>query len=552
MSYGAAVDAPVILPARSLHTLDPRHSGDAVMVADGRIGAVGPLDQLRADHPDATVDDRYAEATVLPGFVEAHAHSFAGGIWNYVYVGYFDNRDPEGRMWPGCRSLEEVLTRLREADAALADPNATLRAWGLDPIYFPGERLVAEHLDRVSTTRSIFVMHASLHLATVNTVLMEREGITADTLADGVPKDGSGNPIGELQEPAAIRLAGDAFTGFFQPLMAPEGITAYGRLARNAGVTTLADLGSGPIASDNIASMWQQTVNDPEFACRVSVFHNPGHGGPQSLDDVAGLLVRRRDESTDKLRFGGVKFVLDGSIQGFTARVTEPYLDGKANGLWLVPPSQLGDWLRPVLDAGLLLHVHCNGDEAVDVLLDAFEPLAADLPADHRTTVQHSQLTRNDQYERIARLGMCANLFSNHFWYWGDQHVDLTVGPERAERMNAAATVLGMGIPLSIHSDASVTPLGPLHVAWCAANRQTASGRVLGPDERISVEQALHAVTMGAAYQLRMDDEIGSITPGKRADLVVLDADPHEVGAAGLRDIDVAATVLGGVHQPVG
>jgi len=542
-----------ILRTGSLHTIDPATRGDAVHVDDGRILGVGSFDDLRRANPAAAVDDRFAEATVLPGFVEAHAHSMAGGIWDNVYVGYFDNRDPDGRVWPGCTTLDAVIERLREADAAIEDPNAPLRAWGLDPIYFTGERLVAEHLDRVSTTRPIFVFHASLHLATVNSALMEREGINADTLMDGVPKDGAGNPIGELQEPAAMSLAGEALTGMVRSFMAPEGISDFGRLARNAGITTVVDLGSGPIANDSIAEMWQQVVNADEFPARVSVFHNPGHGGPASLDDVADLILRRRAESTDKLRFGGVKFVLDGSIQGFTARVTEPYVNGKDNGLWLIPPDQLADWIRPVLDAGLLLHVHCNGDQAVEVLLDAFtEVTNGHPPADHRTTVQHSQLTRRDQYERMAALGMCANLFSNHFWYWGDQHVDLTVGPERAARMNAAATVLDLGIPLSIHSDASVTPLGSLHVAWCAANRQAASGRVLGPEERLDVAQALHAVTLGAAYQLRMDDEIGSITPGKRADFVALDADPFAVGAEGLREIAVLGTVLGGTHQPVG
>ena len=542
-----------ILRAGSLHTIDPTHGGDAVLVDDGHIVEVGAFEVLRSDHPMAEVDDRYRDATLLPGFVEAHAHSMAGGIWQHLYVGYFDNRDPDGRVWSGCRTIDEVIERLREADAALDDPTATLRAWGLDPIYFAGERLVAEHLDRVSTTRPIFVVHASLHLATVNHALMAKEGIDADTQMDGVPKDGAGHPIGELQEPAAMSLAGEGFTGMFRSLMSPSGLDAFGRLARNAGITTVADLGSGPIASDAIASMWQQVVNGDGFPARVSVFHNPGQGGPAALDDVAALVLRRRAESTDKLRFGGAKFVLDGSIQGFTARVTEPYLDGKDNGLWLIPPGQLADWIRPVIDAGLLLHVHCNGDQAVDVLLDAFtEATGGRPPADHRTTVQHCQLTRRDQYERMAELGLCANLFSNHFWYWGDQHVDVTVGPARAERMNATATVLELGIPLSIHCDASVTPLGSLHVAWCAANRQTASGRVLGPEERLDVEQALHAITLGAAHQLRMDDEIGSITPGKRADLVALDADPFAVGAAGLRDIGVLGTVLGGQHHPVG
>ncbi len=542
-----------LLAARTIRTLDPAHEGDTVAVADGRILAVGDRADLIDAHPGAVVDDRYADAVLLPGFVEAHAHSIAGGIWDHVYVGYFDNRDPEGRVWAGCRSLESVLDRLREADAALDDPSAVLWAWGLDPIYFPGERLVAEHLDRVSTTRPIFVIHASLHLATVNNALMRRAGIDADTLAEGVPKDGAGNPIGELQEPAAMMLAQEAAMGFFLSLVTPEATAAYGRLAANAGITTLADLGSGSIAGDDAVAKWQRVVNDESFAARVSVFHNPGRDGADGLADIGELVKSRKAESTAKLRFGGVKFVLDGSIQGFTARLTEPYLDGKPNGLWLIPPAQFADWIRPVVDADLLLHVHCNGDEAVDVFLDAFTEATGGSPADdHRTTVQHSQLTRDDQYRRIAELGMCANLFSNHVWFWGDQHVGVTVGPQRAAGMNAAKTVLELGIPLSIHSDAPVTPLGSLHVAWCATNRRTADGEVLGETERLTVTEALHAITLGAAHQLRMDDEIGSITPGKRADFAVLDADPVDVGAGGLRDIGVHGTVLGGVHHPAG
>ncbi|MEZ5167634.1 MAG: amidohydrolase family protein [Acidimicrobiales bacterium] len=284
--------------------------------------------------------------------------------------------------------------------------------------------------------------------------------------------------------------------------------------------------------------------------CRCSTIRARRAGQPRrGRGDGATPTGRVHREAA--LRRGQVRARREHS--GFTARLTEPYLGDRPNGLWLIPSAQLADWIRPVVAAGLLLHVHCNGDEAVDVMLDAFTDATGGAPPpDHRTTVQHSQLTRLDQYERMADLGLCANLFSNHFWYWGDQHVEQTVGPERAARMNAAATARGLGIPLSIHSDASVTPLGPLHVAWCAANRRTANGRVLGADERLTAEQALHAITLGAAYQLRMDHEVGSITVGKRADLAVLDADPIDVGPEGLREIGVVATVLGGTAQLVG
>lgn len=346
-------------------------------------------------------------------------------------------------------------------------------------------------------------------------------------------------------------LAGDAFFSAFQAASEPLGLEYFGRLARNAGITTLTDLGTS-LANDDTVAFWLDTCDSPQFPARVVPFHNPAYDSTNPIDALGGLMTARQAQSTEKVRFGAVKLVLDGSIQGFTARLTEPYLGDHPNGLWLVPPEQVVDLIRPALASGLLLHAHCNGDEAVDVFLDAFALALAEHPAvDHRATVQHCQLTRPDQYERMRELGLCANLFANHTWYWGDQHVELTVGPERAARMNAARSVLDLDIPLSIHCDAAVTPLGSLHVAWCAVNRRTPSGRVLGPEECISVPEALHAITMGAAHQLRMDDEVGSITPGKRADLAVLADDPLTVDPGSLRDIAVLGTVLGGLHHPV-
>ena len=132
----------------------------------------------------------------------------------------------------------------------------------------------------------------------------------------------------------------------------------------------------------------------------------------------------------------------------------------------------------------MLVHSHTNGDQATEMALDCLEGALLDQPArDHRFTLQHCQLADAAQFRRMAALGMCVNLFPNHHFYWGDQHYETTVGPERAMRMNACATALASGVPLAIHSDAPVTPLGPLFTAWCAVNRRTASGRTLGTSE---------------------------------------------------------------------
>ena len=169
---------------------------------------------------------------------------------------------------------------------------------------------------------------------------------------------------------------------------------------------------------------------------------------------------------------------------------------------------------------------------------------------DLRHVVEHAQLTSPAQYARMANLQVGANIFANHIYYYGDQHYEYTLGPERAEGMESAATALEMGIPISFHTDASVTPLGCLHSMWCAVNRVTASGRVLGEAEKVTPAQALHAVTLGSAYLLHLDDMMGSIDPGKYADFTVLEESPLDVDAMAIKDIKVWGTVLGGVkHQ---
>jgi predicted amidohydrolase YtcJ len=260
--------------------------------------------------------------------------------------------------------------------------------------------------------------------------------------------------------------------------------------------------------------------------------------------------------STDKLRYGIVKLFFDGSIQGFTARLNWPYYydpppANPENGIWLTAPDQMVDIVEPYHRAGLTVHVHCNGDQATDAFIETVEEVLERHPRwDHRHTVQHCQLTTAAQYRRMTAMGMCANIFANHIYYWGDLHRDFTVGPERAARMDACATALREGVSFSIHSDAPVTPMGHLHTMWCAVNRLTASGRVLGPDERIPVEAALHAATLGGAHQLKLDHDIGSIEAGKLADFAVLEDDPLTVDPATLKDIGVWGTLLGGVPQP--
>ena len=550
--------ATTIYPARRIITMNPATPfAEAVAVRDGKVLAVGTVEEL-AGWGEHTVDDQFADKVLMPGFIEAHTHVMSGGVWQFPYVGFFDRKDPQGKLWTGCKNIDEVLDRLAEYESTMTDPAQPLIAWGLDPIYFDEERLVATHLDRVSENRSIYVYHASGHLATVNTALLERSEINEHTTTPGVARNADGTPNGELQEPAAMSLASSGMTDLMMAIGSDLAKWNYAYEARNAGHTLVTDLGTTRVNDESSLDSWRTATSDPNYPVRVMVAGSPLFGGPGDPDELASIVTDLKSQTTDKLRFGIIKLVLDGSIQGFTARVTWPYYynppeGAEENGLWLIPPEQMADMVTTHHKAGLTVHCHCNGDQAAEVFIDAVEAALERHPRwDHRHTVQHCQLTTKAQYKRMAAMGMCANIFSNHIFYWGDQHRDFTVGPERAAGMDACGTALREGISFSIHSDTPITPLGHLHTAWCAVNRVTASGEVLGPEERISVMDAMKAITIDAAYQLKLDHEMGSIEAGKLADFAVLEDDPLEVDPMALKDIEVWGTVLGGVVQPAG
>ena len=555
-------DASVkIFTAKRIITMNPALPfAQAIAVRGDRILGVGTVEDL-AQWGDHELSEQFKDHILMPGFVEAHTHVMAGAVWEFPYVGFYDRADPAGRTWLGCQTIASVVDRLAECERDLNDPDQTLVAWGLDPIFLKGERLVAKHLDQISTTRPIFVFHASGHLATVNSEMMRRSGIDRHTPTPGVAKDADGEPNGELQEPAAMSLAQDGFAAIGVAMMSPNAKWNYAREARNCGVTTIADLGTTRLAMEGQLEAWRQATDDPSYPARVVVAVGHSDFGSENKDSnpMVSLAVRLRDEEeTAKLRFGIVKLVLDGSIQGFTARISWPHYVNPppghpGNGLWLIPPEQLADIVSSYHEAGLTVHCHCNGDEAAQVFIDAVETALQRHPRwDHRHTVQHCQLTTTAQYKKMAALGMNANIFSNHIFHWGDQHASITVGEERAARMDACATAQREGVKFSVHSDAPITPMGHLHTAWCAVNRLTASGRVLGPEERISVAKALEACTLGAAHQLRLDHDIGSLEAGKLADFAVLEKDPFEVSPEELKDIPVWGTVVGATPHVAG
>ncbi len=534
-----------IFSARKIVTMNPQNpTATHVAVRDGRILGVGALSDL-TPWGDHHLDERFADKVLMPGFVEGHAHAMEGTFWRFVYCGYFDRTDPDGKTWTGVRTVEAMIERLSRAEAELGDPDTPLSGWQLDPIYMDNRRITRQELDQVSSTRPIGVMHASGHILNVNSKALELAGLLKTGINHpGIPLGDDGLPGGALYGPDAMTPVGP-YVGFAQAMTDCDeaGLREFAKLCVRAGVTTVTDLAA--MLGDDTVDMMLRVTGEDSFPVRVMPLR---YFVGMSAKDTIALARNLRERATDRLRLGKIKAVADGSIQGFSARMRWPgYHNGAPNGLWYTTPEQLGELFRLALAEGIQVHTHTNGDEATEMVLDVLGPALMDHPRpDHRFTLQHCQLADAAQFRRMKALDMCVNLFANHHFYWGDQHYALTVGPERAERMNACRTALDTGVPMAIHSDAPVTPLGPLFTAWSAVNRITASGRTQGHAEKITVPEALWAITMGAAYTLQMDGEVGSIEVGKRADFAVLNDDPTTCDDLGLKDIGIWGTVQGG------
>ena len=538
-----------IFAAKAILTMNPAQPrATHVAVRQGRILAVGRKDNIadwQTQFGIEEIDDSFKDKIILPGFVEGHSHLMEGQMWNHVYVGYYDRMGPDGKIWHGLKTIDAVIARIKQTRDERDDQSAPVVAWGFDPIFFANQRLSIENLDQVSSETPILVFHASLHIVNVNSAIVKSAEIDPDSNSEFIRRDASGKITGEFLGHLGLFMAMRATDLDLLAAAADDSVLEnFAAVARRGGVTTATDLANGldPIA---VESMVRLTSRD-DFPLRLVVAYS---GNMSSAEDGLARLAEVKDKQTDKLRMNIVKLVADGSIQGFSARLRWPgYHNGAPNGLWYIEPDRLKSLITTYNAAGAHIHVHANGDETIGATIDAFEDaLSNHYRGDHRHTLQHCQMATRADYKRMSTLGLGVNLFSNHIYYWGDAHIAQTMGRDRANRLDDAAGALRAGVPLAIHSDAPVTALGPLFTAWCAVERTTSSGDRLGGEaERLTVEEALNAITLGAAYSLKMDGEIGSIEVGKRADFAVLDTDPLDDPDIQIKDIRVHATVVDG------
>ena len=520
-------------------TMDPKgRRATAIVIEENRVVAVGTDEDAQRWVPDADVVLDLEGRTVVPGFIEAHGHFPGAGL---AAIAADLNSPPIGDV----ETIPEAVEALRQVDAAQPG-DGWLIGFGYDDTMLEEKRhFTREELDAVSTTRPILAMHISAHMVVVNSLALERFGITAespDPAGGEIRKDPeTGEPTGLLLETAArpLQMAALNLPALQQVAVVRSAARTYaaqGFTTVQNGLATLEQI-KGMSAGSKVGLIPQRLVFWPKDELGLEVAE-----GTLDLSPYA----------SDRVHRGAAKLVGDGSIQGYTGFLSEPYyLPGEHaadyRGYPNIDAETLNAQVKALHCSGQQLAVHGNGDAAIDQFLDAWKAALEACPAkDARPVLVHAQMSRYEQLDRMKKLGVVPSFFSAHVYYWGDRHRDIFLGPERAARISPTASASDLGIRFTTHLDTPVVPVDSMLQLWAPVARLTSSGQMLGPEERISVEQSLRAMTSDAAWQMRLEEQVGSIEPGKLADLVILSENPLEYGGD-LRDIQIERTLVGGV-----
>ncbi len=517
---------------------DAQPEADAVLTCGSQIQAVGRETDLRSGlGPKPKMVDLQGK-TMTPAFIDPHGHFPDPGFIRLFRVDLAP--PPRG----DCRDMATALKRL--ADKTRQTPRGE---WVMGVLFdntsIAEQRMpTRDELDSVSQDHPIWVIHASGHNGVANSYTLRLQGI------DRLTPDPPGGRFGRDPETGAL-------TGLI------EGISAMGEMGATDFLIDQNRFWQGFNACRDEYLSYGVTLAQNAWASREMLEHfaslTPGHDPGIDITVLPiGELEPDLFQGPDALIWGETpyftlgprKLFADGAFQLQTAFLSAPYhkpLDPDAPcGMPYTDQAEMDAQVGKLHGMGHQVHCHCNGDAGADMFLDAIETALAQTPrSDHRHTVIHGQVLRDDQLKRMAHLGVTVSFFSAHIHFWGDRHFDTFLGPERAAQISPAASAERYGVRYTLHNDASVTPTRPMHLAHCAVNRQTASGRVLGEDQRISVLSALKAQTIDAAWQVFQENERGSITVGKLADLVILNANPLDQ-PENLANITVIETIRRG------
>jgi predicted amidohydrolase YtcJ len=527
----AIEEADLIISSNKVILMTEKESAQPLSVAIKNkkiiwIGSHEDAKNIQGEHVD------FGNQAVLPGFIDAHGHAsylaFATQVANIA-------SPPVGKI----NNIQDLQTELKNfiQDSGL-QPGEWLMGLGYDDSLLAEQRHpTKDDLDEVSTEHPIYLIHVSAHLGAANSLGLSLANINSKTQDPPGGKirryENTLEPNGVFEETAAYPLQQLAMSAYKDPIGSVK--KAMEIYARN-GITTAQD------GASSLETIGLMQAADAQNMIDIDVISYPI--GQNGLDENLNAL--NFGSYTGRVKVGGIKLILDGSPQGKTAYLTEPYYKPPHNesksykGYPLIPQTEVSEWVKKYADLNIPIMAHANGDAAADMLIKAVKN--AEIESDHRTIMIHAQTVREDQLDLMKELEIIPSYFSTHTFYWGDWHRDSVFGIDRAMRISPTKSTLNRDMPFTVHNDAPVVPPDMIRLLWSSTNRITRSGKILGDQQKISTYDALKAMTLNAAYQHFEDDIKGSIEVGKLADLVVLSEDPLAMPAASLLNLKVIAT----------
>jgi len=535
------LSADLVMRNGNVITVDAKDTiAEAVAVRDGIIVGVGTNEDMEPLIGKETKIMDLRGETVVPGFIDSHTHNVHIGEFRYN----FKLLNMAAELNP---SIADVQRKIRERaketpkgnwiGGRYFDPN------GLKEGRWP----TREELDACAPENPLMITIRGGHACVVNSKALELAGITRDTPnPEGgiIEKDPlAGEPTGVLRDVPIMKTIVPQAT--LEDVK--DGLALVSEEYVKTGVTSTGDAG----ATDRPESYraYQGAVAEGRLKTRTYLMIHEDFYRKNDLGLRTGF-------GNDRLRLGPVKLLVDGSIQCFTCAFYEPYITKDTRGLEGLRYTQerLNEIVAESHSLGYQVAIHAQGDYGITVAVNAIEhAMQKNSRPDPRHRIEHTLCPRMEDLKRMKDLGIIANFYLFHPWFWGDQHINNFIGKERADKMVPVKTAMKMGIVSCAHSDCPVCtpndpvwPANPLWGMWCAVNRKTRSGADIGPGEKLTPMEALRAYTINGAYASFEEKIKGSIEPGKLADMVVLSHSPLEVDPWEIRNISVKKTIIGG------
>ncbi|MDE2572941.1 MAG: amidohydrolase [bacterium] len=533
--------ADLILYGGTVLTLDAMsRRAEAVAIRQGKVQAIGSTREMLQLAGQQTHLLDLQGGTAVPGFIETHSHPMLYG---------HRRRSCVDAGTPPNQTIGEIVERIAEW-AASTPKGEWIHAEGYDDTLLRDRRHPTRwDLDRATPHHPVYLTHISGHFSVANSMALRIAGLTresAEPHGGRLYRDASGELNGVLAEAAAQFLVSHHIPALSVHELV-EDLAAASSEYLAAGVTSAHDLGIGFIGGATALQAYQRAIDQHRFLPRCYGFLAEPiltEFGGDGVPSPSRLATAERE----RLHLGGIKLWADGSIQGLTGALSEPYeCNPETCGVEIFDRTRLTSRVAEMRAAGWQVAIHGNGDAAIGTILDAYAANGAGrADADPRYRIEHCQMAREDQLERMGALGIYPSFFVKHVYYWGDRHRDIFIGPQRARRISPLCSAQRIGLRFALHSDCPVTPIPPLEGMWSAVNRITRNGELLGPEQRIGAERALRAYTADAAYLSFEEGAKGTLEPGKLGDVTVLSGDPTRVDPAALNQLSVEATIIGG------